>query len=162
VGRDRGYRALSFVPAGRPRLHPEPTVPVGASPAEARQVALDDWVLVVDDAGRPQGWAAVHAGGEPPIGRQSGRSAGAGRAGVVGGGRLERGGTVARVDGSLRGLLDAALSSPSGRGVVADADGRLLGTVRASEVLATIEAEAARARADTLADTLAGSEDASS
>ncbi|HSF27098.1 MAG TPA: ATP-binding cassette domain-containing protein, partial [Actinomycetes bacterium] len=37
VGRDRGYRALSFVAAGRPRLHPEPTVPVGASPAQARR-----------------------------------------------------------------------------------------------------------------------------
>ena len=31
--------------------------------------------------------------------------------------RLHRGGTVARVDGSLRGALDAALSSPSRRGV---------------------------------------------
>jgi osmoprotectant transport system ATP-binding protein len=111
-------------------------------------------VLVVDEEGRPQGWAAVRAGGGPAGGGGPG-GAGLDDGGVVGGGRLERGGTVARIDGSLRGLLDAALSSPSGRGVVADADGRLLGTVRASEVLATIEAEAARARADTLADTLA-------
>ena len=36
-------------------------------------------------------------------------------------------------------LLDAALSSPSGRGVVVDDDGRLVGTIRAAEVLTAIE-----------------------
>ena len=36
---------------------------------------------------------------------------------------------MARHDGSLRALLDAALSSPAGRGVVVDEAGRLLGTV---------------------------------
>ena len=53
---------------------------------------------------------------------------------------LHRGGTVASTTGSLRALLDAALSSPSGRGVVADADGRLVGTIRAAEVIPAIEA----------------------
>jgi osmoprotectant transport system ATP-binding protein len=50
---------------------------------------------------------------------------------------------VARADDSLRAALDAALSSPSGRGVVADGDGRLLGTISAGEVVARIEAERA-------------------
>jgi osmoprotectant transport system ATP-binding protein len=36
--------------------------------------------------------------------------------------------------------LDATLSSPSGRGVLTDQDGRLLGTITAREVLDRIEA----------------------
>jgi len=58
---------------------------------------------------------------------------------AVGPEHLHRGGTVASADGSLRALLDAALSSPSGRGVVVR-DGALAGTVRAEEVLAAIQA----------------------
>jgi osmoprotectant transport system ATP-binding protein len=46
---------------------------------------------------------------------------------------------VARLGGSTRTVLDAALSSPSGRGVVVDDDGRLLGTVTAAEVVAALE-----------------------
>ena len=38
-------------------------------------------------------------------------------------------------DGSLRALLDAALSSPSGRGVVVDPERRFLGTILASQVV---------------------------
>jgi len=36
-------------------------------------------------------------------------------------------------------VLDSALSSPSGRGVIVDSDGALLGTVSASDVLARIK-----------------------
>jgi osmoprotectant transport system ATP-binding protein len=116
VGRDRGYRRLGFRPA--PSLTPtaEPTVPLGATPEEARRVD-GAWVLVVDDD-RPQGWV------EP-----------ARLTGPIGPDDLHRGGTVAALDGSSRGLLDSALSSPSGRGVVVDADGRLLGTVTAAQVV---------------------------
>jgi osmoprotectant transport system ATP-binding protein len=53
---------------------------------------------------------------------------------------LHRGGTVASTSGSLRALLDAALSSPSGRGVVTGDDGRLVGTITAAEVVPAIEA----------------------
>ena len=60
---------------------------------------------------------------------------------------LHRGGTVARAEDSLRAALDAALSAPSGRGVVVDGDGRLLGTISAGEVVARIEAERAARRA---------------
>jgi osmoprotectant transport system ATP-binding protein len=52
---------------------------------------------------------------------------------------LHRSGTVASTASSLRNTLDAALSSPSRRGVVVDASGALAGTVRAQEVLAAIE-----------------------
>ena len=68
-------------------------------------------------------------------------AAGTGHCGVVGPADLHRGGTVARASGSLRAALDAALSAPSRRGVLTDDDGRLLGTVRAADVLAAIEAD---------------------
>lgn len=122
VGRDRGYRALSFQPAPPLPVRPEPVVPLGASPEQVRAAGDDPWLLVVDGDSRPQGWV------EP------------GRVQVpVEASMLHRGGTVAPEDGPLRGLLDAALSSPSRRGVVVDADGRLRGTVRAHEVLKAIE-----------------------
>ncbi len=49
------------------------------------------------------------------------------------------GGSLAAPDGSLRRALDAALSSPSGRGVAVDADGAVVGTITAAEVLTAIE-----------------------
>lgn len=123
VGRDRGYRSLSFQPAPQLPLREEVVVPLGAEPDAVRAATSDPWVLVVDDEARPQGWVEpqrIQAPIEPSM--------------------LHRGGTVARADGPLRAMLDAALSSPSRRGVVVDDKGRLLGTVRAHEVLAAIEA----------------------
>jgi osmoprotectant transport system ATP-binding protein len=123
VGRDRGYRALSFMEADGIELDPEPTVALGQSADQARATATDGWVLVVDHDKRPQGWVDVnrlHTEVTPEV--------------------LNRGGTVASVDGSLRGILDAALSSPTGRGVVADGQGRLLGTTVAGRVLAKVDA----------------------
>ena len=55
---------------------------------------------------------------------------------------LQRGGTVATVGGPLRNILDAALSSPSRRGVIVDEQGMILGTIRAHEVLTEIEERA--------------------
>lgn len=121
IGRDRGYRALSFADTPDLPLSTEPTVQVGNSPQQAQQAALDDWVLVVSD-GRPQGWIEPHRVGSAVTESQ-----------------LHRGGTVARAHGPLRAALDAALSSPSRRGVIVDDDGRLLGTVRAQQVLDAIE-----------------------
>ena len=118
VGRDRGYRALSFQAAPRLPLHPERTLVLGESPQSSQ-----DWALVVDERNRPQGWV------EPA--RLTGRP--------VTEADLARGGTVARAGGSLRAALDAALSSPSRRGVIVDEAGELIGTVRAHEVLAAIE-----------------------
>ena len=48
---------------------------------------------------------------------------------------LNLGGTLATEASSLREALDAALSSPSGRGVIVGDDGTVAGTVTASEVL---------------------------
>ncbi|HQA77152.1 MAG TPA: ATP-binding cassette domain-containing protein [Propionicimonas sp.] len=123
LGRDRGYRGLAFQAAPDLPIRREPTVALGASVADARQAAGgEDWLLVVDEAGAPAGWVEL-SGLAGPIDRDD----------------LHRGGTVARAGGSLRAALDAALSAPSRRGVLADADGRLVGTVRAQDVLAAIE-----------------------
>ena len=124
VGRDRGYRSLGFVQADV-AVHPEATVALGSVAGPARDAADDGWVLVVDESGRPQGWAATSHLGE-----------------TVERADLALGGTLAPSGGSLRAHLDAALSSPSGRGVVVDEDGRVAGTVRAQEVLAAIQAAA--------------------
>ncbi len=130
VGRDRGYRALSFVHGDLP-LHPEQTlvlgeaVPAGAgTAAEGISAEHGRWVLVTGADRRPRGWLDCAA---VPVGH------------VVDNDDLVLGGSLATPDGSLRRALDAALSSPSGRGVAVDADGAVIGSVAAGEVLAAIE-----------------------
>jgi osmoprotectant transport system ATP-binding protein len=132
VGRDRGYRALGFTPAGALATHDEPTIAMGS--ALAGVVAGDGWLLAVDDQGAPQGWLRLADLGRNKAGLQR-----EGSQSTVTEDLLHRGGTVASQDGSLRSFLDACLSSPSGRGVIVDGTGRLAGTVTASEVLAVIE-----------------------
>ena len=122
VGRDRGYRALGFTRAGTIDTHEERTVAMGASLPAGDQ---DDWLLAVDGSGAPQGWLNL---GDEPHGT------------VVEDRMLYRGGTLATQGGTLRGALDACLSSPSGRGIIVDESGRLVGSTTAREVLALIEA----------------------
>ena len=55
---------------------------------------------------------------------------------------------MAAESGTLRSALDAALSSPSGRGVIVHDDGTFAGTVTASRVLGRIEQRAADVRKD--------------
>ena len=119
VGRDRGYRALQFQDAPRLPLRSEPTIVLGERP-ESRGAS---WLLVVDDERRPLGWVEPARIGDRAVTDED----------------LHRGGTVGRLTGSLRGALDAALSSPSRRGVIADDSGALAGTVLAHEVLTAIE-----------------------
>ena len=119
LGRDRGIRALSFV--GMPSLTPapEPTLTLGVRPpADA-----PEWMLVVRD-GVPLGW--VQPGSVD---------------GAVEFDHLNRSGIVASITASPREILDAALSSPTGRGVIVDEAGQFLGTVRASDLVALLEAD---------------------
>jgi osmoprotectant transport system ATP-binding protein len=122
VGRDRGYRALGFTSAGTIPTHQEPTVTMGEPlPAGADH----DWLLAVNDSDAPQGWLNL---------RDERHGA------VVEDRMLYRGGTLATQGGTLRSALDACLSSPSGRGIVVDESGRLVGSTTAREVLDLIEA----------------------
>jgi len=124
VGRDRGYRALGFATAGALPVSDEAVVRLGAPLAEATDAAIDGWVLVVDDANAPQGWFAT----DPDL-----------SAATVTADLLNLGGTLAREDATWRETLDAALSAPSGRGVLVDGDGALAGTVTATAVVAELE-----------------------
>ena len=126
VGRDRGYRALGFNGAGTMSTHDEPSVGLGEAVPE-RGSHDGDWVLVVDADKAPQGW--LNPGADAPRGQS------------ISDDMLYRGGTLATQGGTLREALDACLSSPSGRGVIVDDDGRLLGSVTAREVLELIEAQ---------------------
>ena len=128
VGRDRGYRSLDFTAPAGIDLGAEQPVPLGAAPDEARAAARDGWVLVVSADREPLGWLDT---GDI--------------SGPVERGPLQLGGTVARGDGGLRGLLDAALSAPSGRGAVVDGNGALLGTVTPESVVRAISAARAAA-----------------
>jgi osmoprotectant transport system ATP-binding protein len=118
LGRDRGIRALSF--AGMPQLplQSEPTIAIGEAPPPT----APEWLLVVND-GHPDGWVRT-----------------ADVEGVVEWEHLNRSGVVAALSASPREILDAALSSPTRRGVVVDEAGQFCGTVRASEVLELLEA----------------------
>jgi osmoprotectant transport system ATP-binding protein len=127
VGRDRGYRALGFAVAGQLPVRKEEAVRLGSATAEAREAAEDGWVLVTDLEDRPQGWLRTD------------RLTDTAPTASVTPQELNLGGTLAAENATLREALDSALSSPSGRGVIVDGSGRLLGTVTASEVLARIE-----------------------
>ena len=131
VGRDRGFRRLSFSPGVDvpvhdvatvtwPRKHDDvssPRVP-GASP----------WVLAVDADNRPLGWLSPAD------------SAGPGRPGAAVSPTLVPGGSLFHSGDPLRTALDSALSSPSGLGVAVDVEGHVSGVVNGPEVLAAIDA----------------------
>jgi osmoprotectant transport system ATP-binding protein len=125
VGRDRGYRALGFTVAGELPVRTETVVAIGEPLDVVPARSSAGWVLVVDAEQRPRGWlsAATFTPG-----------------GAVTEEMLNLGGTLAKEGSSLREALDAALSSPSGRGVIVRGDGTLIGTVTASQVLTRIEA----------------------
>jgi len=131
IGRDRGYRALGFQPAqDLPLERDEPVATLGEQVSEVAGRAVEGWLLAVDADRRPLGWLSPTPGADVPVTERL----------------LHLGGTLAEQSGSWRSVLDAALSSPSGRGVVVDDAGRLVGTVRAAQVLADLERRAVASR----------------
>ncbi len=117
VGRDRGFRHLAFTAGDGVTVHGVPAL-THDQLRDQPDSAADQWQLIVDADGRPLGWAGPGRDAE-----------------VVPGGSLFRKGDT------LRRALDAALSSPSGRGVVVDDDGRVAGVIEAPEILALIESD---------------------
>ncbi|MCC3272797.1 ATP-binding cassette domain-containing protein [Arthrobacter zhangbolii] len=122
VGRDRGFRHLSFQDGGSVPVHPVQLLRADQLADPAVNVT-DGWALCVDADGAPLGWV-------PATARRS----------ITGTGSLIPGGSLYPEGESLRRALDAALSSPSGLGVAVDAGGRVTGVVRPAEILALIEA----------------------
>jgi osmoprotectant transport system ATP-binding protein len=106
VGRDRGFRALSFLPASRLSLNRVKAV------RDPTSVTTREPTLVVDANAKPLGWAD---------GRRPGHVSALGS-------------TFDPEQDSLRLALDAALTSPVGV-AVAVVDGRYAGVVSAEEIL---------------------------
>jgi osmoprotectant transport system ATP-binding protein len=125
IGKDRGYRSLSFVPAAGLALDSVPVVRQGSA-------VRDTPSLVVDADARPLGWTD--------------RSRPTGLHAV--------GSTFDPETDTLRIALDAALTSPVGLAVAVNrASGRFAGVVSAQEILAQVaEAKGAQQQSIALAD----------
>ncbi|AWB96459.1 proline/glycine betaine ABC transporter ATP-binding protein [Agromyces badenianii] len=119
IGTARGYRALGFIHDDTVAVTREPTITFGQNTGTI--TAAGDWAVFVDASNRPLGWVDVH--GPDRVVRES---------------EINLSGTVARSSGTLRDLLNSALSSPSGRGVVAGDGGQFVGTVSATEIVEAI------------------------
>ncbi|QVI23596.1 ATP-binding cassette domain-containing protein [Nocardia tengchongensis] len=120
VGRDRGYRELSFRPADAVPLHDLPTV----APDQVASIRLDkgEWRLVIDAAKKPMGW--IDTTGVEAV-----------RAGHSLADCMAAGGSLFPPGGDLRQALDATISSPAEIGVAVDDSGGVLGAIYARDVL---------------------------
>ncbi|MFJ9367402.1 ABC transporter ATP-binding protein [Nocardia sp. NPDC101769] len=120
VGRDRGYRELSFRTADAVPLHELSTV----TPDEVPGVRLEqgEWRLVIDRAKRPLGW--IDTTGVEGV-----------RAGHALTDSMAAGGSLFPQDGDLRQALDSTISSPSEIGVAVDDSGAAVGAIYARDVL---------------------------
>ncbi|MFE3027086.1 ABC transporter ATP-binding protein [Nocardia tengchongensis] len=120
VGRDRGYRELSFRPADTVPLHDLSTV----SPDQVAGIRLDkgEWRLVIDSAKKPMGW--IDTTGVEGV-----------RAGHSLADCVAAGGSLFPPGGDLRQALDATISSPAEIGVAVDDSGGVLGAIYARDVL---------------------------
>ncbi|MET0234214.1 MAG: ATP-binding cassette domain-containing protein [Kibdelosporangium sp.] len=119
VGRDRGYRGLSFLGSESIAVDQTATATIG----EPLPATGSGWVLGLTAEGRPRGWLPPGTTVDGPLTEDS----------LVAGGSLYTTGTP------LRGALDAALSSPASRGVVVDENGKYVGVITARQVLDLIE-----------------------
>ncbi|HJQ48179.1 MAG TPA: ATP-binding cassette domain-containing protein [Amycolatopsis sp.] len=119
VGRDRGYRGLSFVDSGGVEMKDVATVRVG----EPVPAPVGDWLLAVDGDDRPRGWLPQESTVDSKLAEAD----------------LLAGGSLYQRGSAIRGALDAALSSPAGLGVVVDDDGRATGVVTARQILDVLE-----------------------
>lgn len=118
VGRDRGYRRLAFHSIDdQLRLDTEPSVEVGTPARDALSIATGRWILVTEE-GRVLGWFDTQS-----------------QETVVEPASLNLGATFAPHPGTLRQLLDSALSTPSRRAVVVDAEKKPIGSVTIDEIV---------------------------
>ncbi|MCV7422517.1 ATP-binding cassette domain-containing protein [Mycobacterium yunnanensis] len=124
IGADRGYRGLQFTPGTGLPLHDVRTVSEAA--VDALDLGPDEWALVTHPDGSPYAWIDVNGVGLHRQGKSLYDSTIAG-------------GSLLVPNGTMRLALDAALSSPSGLGVVVDARQQVIGGVKADDVIAAIK-----------------------
>ncbi|MFN6548924.1 ABC transporter ATP-binding protein [Mycolicibacterium septicum] len=123
VGADRGYRGLQFFHASGLPLHE--IKHVDEDDIDALNLSPGEWRLVIK-SGTPFAWINAE-------GVEVHRKGNALYDSTIGGG------SFFPPDGNLRQALDSALSSPSGLGVAVDEDGKLVGGVRADDVLEALK-----------------------
>jgi len=147
VGFDRGIRRLSFFPAAGLDLETDTVLPATTTIADAIAAAKQagqSWLLVVDAAGQPLGWAAAADLESAP--------AGAALAAV----ELASVGHTFRPDAdSLRAALDATILSRTERAVAVDDHGQVIGTTsyeRLRDAIRAAEDAADRRTGDRSAD----------
>jgi osmoprotectant transport system ATP-binding protein len=128
IGLGRGYRWLQLIEASELPLHDIERISASALADSSVSCAGPGWTLVVDDDGVPLGWVDSDGVRRHREGAPLSES-------------LSAVGSQLRPTGNLSQALDAALSSPSFVGVAVDRDGKLIGGVLASDVLAAIEAQ---------------------
>jgi osmoprotectant transport system ATP-binding protein len=122
VGSARGYRALGFHSSdGLFKLTDEPTITVGQAVSTIPAVP-GRWILAVDANNAPIGWVDTATV----------------RGDHVTDSDVNLCATSARRGDPLRDLLNSALSSPSGRCVVTDESGALIGTATDHDVIDAI------------------------
>ncbi|MQA03255.1 MAG: ATP-binding cassette domain-containing protein [Streptosporangiales bacterium] len=132
VGRDRGYRRLSFVTAAGLPTEPVATVATGSPPSDVRAAAARAdrrWLLSIDPDQHPVAWLDGHDQSDDEIAH------------------VPVGTTYTTAD-TCRTALDGALASPAGLAVQVDAEGRVVGAVGHDQIaqyvtaLRSAEAEA--------------------
>ena len=126
IGADRGYRGLQFRHATGLPLHEIRSV--AESDIDGLSLGADDWVLVNRADGKPFAWVNAQGVDQHRKGSSLYDS-------------TYGGGSLFRPEDSLRQAMDAALSSPSGLGVAVDDDGKLIGGVRADDVLEALNSQ---------------------
>jgi osmoprotectant transport system ATP-binding protein len=125
IGAGRGYRWLQFLDAAQLPVHDiRPITESAIADADLR----DGWTLVVKADGAPLGWIDAN-------GLRKYRDGAALLDSVTSVGSLFRPGA------NLSQALDAALSSPAAMGVAVDEAGKVIGGVRAGDVLAALESQ---------------------
>jgi osmoprotectant transport system ATP-binding protein len=125
IGLGRGYRWLQFLDAAQLPVH------------DINQIAE----AVLGDAQLRGGWALVVRADGAPLGWIDASGARKHRGGASLRDSVTSVGSVFRPGGNMSQALDAALSSPAGLGVAVDNAGKVIGGVRAADVLAALECQ---------------------
>jgi osmoprotectant transport system ATP-binding protein len=125
IGAGRGYRWLQFLDARQLPVHDIDQI---AESAVGEVQLREGWALVVRADGTPLGW--IDAGGVAKH-----------RSGASLRNSLTAVGSLFRPGANLSQALDAALSSPAALGVAVDKAGKVIGGVRAADVLTLMESQ---------------------